>query len=100
MTVYNYDKNKTINIADFISYLSDKIEMQNIIMSIVSEYGDLEITDELFNEYIKAEKKKILNAEIKELKLKIKNEKDINNKIAMGKELTKLKKEVDSNGSN
>ena len=97
---YYYDKNKTINIADFITYLSDKIEIQSIVSEIVSSYGDIEITDELFNEYIKAEKKKILNKEIKELKDRIKNEKDINKKIELGNELTKLKKEVDNNGSN
>ena len=97
---YYYDKNKTINIADFITYLADKIEIQTIVSEIVSNYGDIEITDELFNEYIKAEKKKILNKEIKELKDRIKNEKDINKKIELGNELTKLKKEVDNNGSN
>lgn len=97
---YYYDKNKTINIADFITYLSDKIEIQSIVSEIVSNYGDIEITDELFNEYIKAEKRKIINREIKELKDRIKNEKDINKKIQLGNELTKLKKEVENNGSN
>ena len=97
---YYYDQNKTINIADFITYLSDKVEMQNIVIDIVSKYGDLEITDELFNEYIKAEKRLLLNKEIKEIKNKIKLEKDINKKLELGEELTKLKKEVESNGSN
>ena len=66
----------------------------------MSKYGDLEITDELFDEYIKAEKKILLNKEIKEIKNKIKLEKDINKKLELGEELTKLKKEVESNGSN
>jgi len=97
---YYYDKNKTINIADFITYLNDKLEMQAVILDIVSKYGDLAISDELFTEYIRAEKKILLNKEIKELKSKIKNEKDMNKKLALGEELTKLKKEVDNNGSN
>ena len=97
---YYYDKNKTINIADFITYLSDKIEIQCVINEIVSTYGDIEITDELFNEYIKAEKKKILNNEIKDIKDRLKKEKDINKKLELGNELTRLKKEVDLNGSN
>ena len=97
---YYYDKNKTINIADFITYLSDKVELRSLISDIVSTYGDIDINDEIFNEYIKAEKKKILNNEIKELKLKIKNEKDINKKIKLGEELTNLKKEADYNGNN
>ena len=97
---YYYDKNKTINIADFITYLSDKVELRSLINEIVSNYGDIDINDEMFNEYIKAEKKKILNNEIKELKIKIKNEKDINKKIRLGEELTKLKKEADYNGNN
>ena len=97
---YYYEQNKTINIADFISYLSDKVEMQQIIIGIVSKYGDLDITDELFNEYIKAEKKALLNKEIKDIKLKIKNEKDVNKKLELIEELTKLKKEVENNGSN
>lgn len=97
---YYYEQNKTINLADFISYLSDKIDMQNIIIEMVSKYGDLEITDELFNEYICAEKRKLLNKEIKEIKELIKNEKDINKKLELGEKLTKLKKDVEKNGSN
>lgn len=97
---YYYEQNKTINLADFISYLSDKIDMQNIIIEMVSKYGDLEITDELFNEYIYAEKKILLNKEIKEIKELLKNEKDINKKLELGEKLTKLKKEVENNGSN
>ena len=97
---YYYEQNNTINIADFITYLSDKVEMQSIIIDIVSKYGDLDINDELFSEYIKAEKKMLLNKEIKEIKAKIKNEKDVNKKIELTEELTKLKKEVESNGSN
>ena len=97
---YYYDQNKTISIADFITYLSDKLEMQAIINDIVSQYGDIDINDDLFAEYIKAEKKKILITEIKSIKEKIKNEKDINKKIELGKQLTSLKKEVDSNGNN
>lgn len=97
---YYYEQNNTINIADFISYLSDKIDMQNIVLDIVSKYGDLEINDEIYNEYIYAEKKKLLNKEIKEVKEQIKLEKDINKKIELGNKLTKLKKEVELNGSN
>lgn len=97
---YYYEENKTINLADFISYLSNKVDMQNIILDIVSKYGDLEITDELFNEYVFAEKKKLLNNEIKEVKKLIKDEKDINKKMELVERLTKLKKEVENNGSN
>lgn len=97
---YYYEENKTINLADFISYLSNKVDMQNIILDIVSKYGDLEITDELFNEYVYAEKKKLLNNEIKEVKKLIKDEKDINKKMELVERLTKLKKEVENNGSN
>ena len=97
---YYYEQNKTINLADFISYLSDKIDMQNIVLDMVSKYGDLEVTDELFNEYIRAEKKILLNKEIKEIKELIKKEKDINKKLELGEKETQLKKEVEQNGSN
>ena len=97
---YYFEQNNTINIADFISYLQDKVEMQQIVLNIVLKYGDLEITDELFNEYVKAEKKILLNKEIKEIKEKLKKETDINKKLALGEELTKLKREVENNGSN
>lgn len=97
---YYYEQNKTINLADFISYLSDKVDMQNIILEMVSRYGDLELTDELFTEYIHAEKKILLNKEIKEVKELIKKEKDINKKLELGEKLTKLKKDVELNGSN
>lgn len=97
---YYYEQNKTINLADFISYLSDKVDLQNIVIEMVSKYGDLEITDELFSEYIAAEKRKLLNNEIKEIKELIKKEKDINKKLELGEKLTKLKKDVEANGSN
>lgn len=97
---YYYEQNKTINLADFISYLSNKVDMQKIVLEMVSKYGDLEITDELFSEYIYAEKKILLNKEIKEVKELIKKEKDINKKLELGEKLTKLKKDVEKNGSN
>lgn len=97
---YYYEQNKTINLADFISYLSDKVDMQQIILDMVSKYGDLEINDELFGEYVRAEKKILLNKEIKEVKELIKKEKDINKKLELGEKLTKLKKDVELNGSN
>ena len=97
---YYYEQNKTINLADFISYLSDKIDMQNIVLDMVSKYGDLEVTDELFNEYIFAEKRILLNKEIKEIKELIKKEKDVNKKLELAEKLTNLKKDVEKNGSN
>lgn len=97
---YYYEQNNTINLADFITYLNDKIEMQQIVMNMVSKYGDLEISDEIFTEYVRAEKKKLLNKEIKEIKELIKKENDIDKKLELGEKLTKLKKEVENNGSN
>ena len=97
---YYYDVNKTINVADFISYLNDKTNIQDIVLDILAKYGDVEISDELFNEYIEAEKKIILNKEIKTIKEQIKRENDENIKTNLIKELTKLKKEVGINGSN
>ena len=74
--------------------------LQNIVLDMVSKYGDLEVTDELFNEYIFAEKRILLNKEIKEIKELIKNEKDVNKKLELAEKLTNLKKDVEKNGSN
>ena len=97
---YYYEKNNSINIADFMTYLSDKLELQKLVQEIISSYGDLEINDDIFDEYIKAEKRRIINFEIKNITKKIKDEKDIDKKKMLGNELIKLKKEVDLDGSN
>lgn len=97
---YYYKTNNNICLADFITYLGDKTELQNILYEIIVKYGDLNITDELFYEYVKAEKKSLLCSEIKRIKQSIKMEKNEEKKRALAEELTKLKKEVELNGKN
>lgn len=97
---YYYKTNNNICLADFITYLGDKTELQNILYEIIAKYGDLNITDELFYEYVKAEKKSLLCSEIKRIKQSIKTEKNEEKKRALAEELTKLKKEVELNGKN
>lgn len=97
---YYYKTNNNICLADFITYLGDKTELQNILYEIIAKYGDLNITDELFYEYVKAEKKSLLCSEIKRIKQSIKMEKNEEKKRALAEELTKLKKEVELNGKN
>ena len=73
--IYYFHKYGIINVADFISYISDREEIMNTLkdilaMNIKEDFRIEEIEDYIFviNEYHKEEKIKILNKKLKEEK--------------------------------
>lgn len=73
--IYYFHKYGIINVADFISYISDREEILNTLkdilaMNIKEDFEEVEIEDYIFviNEYHKEEKIKNLNKKLKEEK--------------------------------
>ncbi len=91
--LYYYEKNKDINLADFIAY-AETTDLKNEIMAIInSGYVD-EVSDEIMLELLMAFKNKIKRQKELEIKKQLKLEMDENKKVALIKELTELKKDV------
>lgn len=87
---YFYQNNKNGQLADLISYFEAIPELKEYASEIVSQEEDLNY--DTYIEYIKALKKYNAEVEIKNLKIRIKNEIDENEKIKLMDKLTKLKK--------
>ena len=84
---------KTIEIADFLTYINnDELKYKKIIDIIGEDYI---ISEEDWNNYIKFLKKWINDKKIDELKIRLKNTLDINEKLELNDKIAKLKKEVD-----
>lgn len=90
--IYYYEKNKTISLAEFISYISNNNELYNEIMEIINNNTEIELSDNFFMENIKAVKKISIEEEIKKIKRELKSELDINKKVKLATRLTELKK--------
>ena len=88
--VYYKEKNGTINIADFISYINYNDELSKVVLEIIDRY-DQELSDEEFNNYIKVIKQKMEEFKIKKLKEAIKREMDANKKKLLLEEIAKIK---------
>jgi len=92
--LYYYEKNKTINIADFISFIGDKEEINNIVQNIITSIRVDIFEEHIFEEYISVIKKVINEKEIEKIKGSLKKEMDINGKLKLVEKLVELKKEV------
>ena len=92
--IYYYEKNKTISLAEFISYISNNNELYDEIMEIINNNSDMELNDSFFLENVNAVKKAGIDAEIKRIKKELKEELDISKKVKLATRLTELKKEV------
>jgi len=92
--MYYYEKNKSINLASFISYISNNNELYDDIMEIINSNADMELNDDFFMENINAVKKAAINEEIKKIKKELKEELDISKKVKLATKLAELKKEV------
>ncbi len=93
--LYFYDLNKTINVADFISFASNKAETYKLVLSIVSENAETEFLESEMELYIKIIKEYMAKQEIIKLKEKMKNELDVNKKVEIASKIANLKKEVE-----
>lgn len=96
--VYYYESNKKINVADFITYVSSKEEIRGLVMMIVNDSVDDEITIEAMGQYIDVVNKIMINNEIKRLKLQMKEELDVDKKMKIAMRIAELKKGSVDNG--
>lgn len=94
--LYYLEQNKTINLADFISYI-EHTELKEEIMAIIKDVKDSNLTEDGMLELIAIVGKQIRNEEIKKLKEEVKNEYDESKKIALLEKIAKIKKENASN---
>ena len=90
--LYYFEKHKTINLADFLSY-AETSPIKDDLLEVVNSIKEEELTDAKMEEYIKSMKKIMIDEEIKELKLKQKNSFDETEKNEIGLKITELKKD-------
>lgn len=90
--LYYYDKNKTINVADFVTFETAKGNFIERINEIMVEYATSTLNEQEFLENVAIVKKESQKEEIKKLKEELKQEMDVNNKIRILEKLTNLKK--------
>lgn len=83
-----------IHVADFITYVMDKENIRNKVMTIVTEALNEEITMSAMDDYIKAVLKVMTNKEIKRLKNLMKDELDVDKKMKLAMQIAELKKDV------
>lgn len=90
--LYYYDKNKTINVADFLTFETTKGNLIERINEIMVEYATASLDEQEFLENVEIVKKESQKEEIRKLKEELKQEMDVNNKIRILEKLTNLKK--------
>jgi DNA primase len=93
--LYFYDLNKMINMADFISFVSNKADIYKTVLGIINENDDTSITESEMELFIQIIKEYIKKEQINKLKENLKNELDINKKVAIATKIAELKKEVE-----
>lgn len=85
-------KYNNIDLSGFIDYIMPKEEVSKHIDDIIAGSNEIIDDKETFCDILNAVSKIIDEEEIKDLKQKIKEEKDINKKVALIEKLTELKK--------
>ena len=94
------EKYKDIDISSFISFIGNNEEMANYISEVIAINHKESIDEKEFCDILSAVIKSIDEEEIKELKIKIKNEQDVAKKIELIEKLTELKKGSGNNEGN
>lgn len=89
--LYYYEKNKTINLADFITYINGT-DLNEDVMKIVKDSSEDEVNIDIMNDYITSINKIMVNRKIKELKLQLKTELDADKKMKLIQKIAELKK--------
>ena len=92
--VYYNSEHENINIADFITYITNNEELSNYVSNIISENKNTSDSVSEFNDCVDAVLKILKEDEIKELKSKITKELDMDKKVELMNKLMELKKEV------
>ena len=88
--VYYYEKNKAINVADFLSHVSST-NLEELTQEIINLQDD-ELSIDTFNSYIKVIEKKTDELKIKQLKKQLKDELDIAKRLEIANRITEIKK--------
>lgn len=97
--LYYFESNKTINVADFITYVSNKENLKDEVTKIVNSAIDgEELTIEAMDEYIDVVNKLLINREIKRLKQQMKDELDVDKKMKIAIKIADLKRGSVDNG--
>lgn len=89
--IYYYEKNKDINLADFITY-AETINLKQEILDIISNVNINDLSEEYMLELLDSFRIKIKRQKELNIKEQLKNELDENKKIALLEELTSLKR--------
>ena len=89
--VYYSEKNKDINQADFISYISKNEELYQTVMEII-DTEDENLSQEELYKIIRVIDEKNRELQIKKLKSELKEEMDITKKIAITEKIAEIKK--------
>ena len=92
--IYYTKKYKSINIANFLSFIDNNINVKDLLNEIIADMDFETMNDDIYMEYVNYLEKYFKNEDIKKLKEQIKVETDINKKCELLDKLTKLKKEV------
>lgn len=92
--VYYNSEHGNINIADFITYITNNEELSNYVSNIISENKNTIESVSEFNDCVDAVLKILKKDEMDELVEKIKKELDMNKKMELMTRLTEIKKEV------
>ena len=90
--LYYFEKHKTINLADFLSY-AEISPIKDDIKEVINGIKDDDLSDSKMEEYLKSMKKIMIDDEIKELKNQLKDTFDETLKNEIGLKITDLKKE-------
>lgn len=90
--VYYFKKNKTISVAEFISYMNNN-PLNELLLKIVSEIEE-ELDNDNFEYYLSSLTKLNKEDKIKYLKNELKTTLDVNKKVSIANEIINLKKEV------
>lgn len=92
--VYYNSEHGNINIADFITYITNNEELSDYVSNIISENKNTSDSVSEFNDCVDAVLKILKKDEMDELVEKIKKELDMNKKMELMTRLTEIKKEV------
>ena len=92
--IYYIKTYKTINVADFTTYIMDNKEMYEYLQEILNLNYEVTLSDDEYGSCIKVILNVYINDKVASLKRLIKTENDINKQVELTQKLADIKKEV------
>lgn len=89
--LYFFEKYNNIKVADFISYISNKTDINDKVLKILG-LNEEELDESNFKKYLRAVTDLNIKNKIEKIKLEMKNTLDINKKTELANKLMELKK--------